>query len=147
MTLDKFTYIRNFIQKLQSTEYMIDSKANEIPYDEMKTLARALEFALSEYDYVTTHPKSDVYTKAIDDAYNMIIAVFTHGVVIDKNDLRNKLRQTEELLTRCDEDKARLEKTNNALCSELIACNQIKETLEEQLLTHSQTYDDRGEET
>lgn len=147
MTLDKFTYIGNFIEKLLNREYMIDSKANDIQYEEMNTLAAALQLALEKYDYVTKYPHDEIYTQAINEAYAMIIAAFIHDVVIDKNDLRNKLRQTEELLTRCDEDKARLEKDNSELLRKFVDCNQIKETLEDQLLAHSQSQNDRSDET
>jgi hypothetical protein len=147
MTYDRVAYIGNFIQKLQTGEYIIDSKANEIQYDDMQTLAAALNYALEGYDYVTTHSLTTVYPYKINEAYNMITSVFSHGVLIDKNDLRTKLRHTEELLTHCDDDKARLEKDNNDLRRELIACKQIKETLEEQMLNQSQTYKERDEET
>lgn len=33
MTLDKNTYVKEFIQKLHTGEYMIDNKANAIEYD------------------------------------------------------------------------------------------------------------------
>ena len=48
----------------------------------MKSLAGALQFALTEYDYVTTHSLTSVYPETANDAYNMITAAFTHGVVI-----------------------------------------------------------------
>jgi hypothetical protein len=147
MTLDKSTYVGNFIQKLLDGEYITDSKANDIQYEETNTMAVAFHMALEKYNYATKYPHNDIYIQAIDAAYAVIIAAFIHGVVIDKNDLRSKLRQTEELLTRSEDDKARLEKDNSELLRKFIDCNQIKETLEEQLLAHSRSQNDRSDET
>jgi hypothetical protein len=66
-------------------------------------------------------------------AFNTITAAFAHGVVIDKNDIRKQLRQTDELLKRCDEDKARLEEDIKDLHQELLSCQKISVGLEKLL--------------
>jgi chromosome segregation ATPase len=63
-------------------------------------------------------------------------SVFGHLVelvVIDKNDIRKQLRQTDELLKRCDEDKARLEEDIKNLHQELVSCQKISAGLEKLL--------------
>jgi hypothetical protein len=145
MKLDKTAYIEEFLEKLHANEYIIDSKANEIQYDDMKTVAGALEFALSNYNYVTQNSLLSTYPDSIDNAYRMITAAFTYGVIINKHDIRTKLRRTEELLTHCEDEKDRLEKDNNELRERLINCERIKETIQEQLLSYSQS--DREDET
>jgi hypothetical protein len=145
--LDKSKFVEDFLQKLHAGEYSIDHKANEIQYDDIKTVAGALDFALSNYDYVISHSLLGAYPNTIDDAYKMITTAFTFGVVIYKHDVRIKLKQTEELLTRCEEDKARLENDNRELLHKLTDCQQLKETLEEQMLNHSITHRDDEDET
>jgi len=131
MKLDKKAYVKEFIQKLHAHTHI--PQANNIQYDETKTLAGALESELTNYDYVIMHSLTDSYPDTINNAYNMITAAFTHGVIINKHDLRTQLRQTEELLTRCEDDKVRLEKDNNELRQELIRCQKLNEGLEELL--------------
>jgi hypothetical protein len=84
MNLDRSTFIGNFVKKLETREYMISTKANEIRFDEVQTLAAALQMALEKYDYATTqHYESGAYTQALNEAYTMIIAAFSHEVVIE----------------------------------------------------------------
>jgi hypothetical protein len=148
MMVDRNIDVNNFIQKLHSREYMIDPRANKIRYDDdnnnSKSLADALHETLTEYGY--TSRISLIPPPSITDrAFNMITAVFAHGVVIDRNDIEKKLRETTKLLARCEEDKDRLEKDNNELHKELINCLQIKETLQE-LVSKAQTDDSSGDD-
>jgi hypothetical protein len=146
MSLDKTTYVRSFIEKLGNGEYMMDSKANEIMYTENETLAVALHMAIEGYDYAVKYPDTDTYRQKTDMAWATINAAFIHNVVINKNDLRTKLKQTEELLTRCEDEKARLEKDNNDLRTRWIDCNEIKKTLEEQLSQVSQSQNNHSDD-
>ena len=45
----------------------------------------------------------------------MITAVRTRGLVIEKDDIRKKLRDTEGLLERCEEQKAKLQDDLNKM--------------------------------
>jgi hypothetical protein len=136
--IGKSQEVKNFIAKLYSMEYTIDSKAKNIKLENNDTLSHALTNVLQEFQAAESlmfTPPSGV----IVSAHNMITAAFVHGVVIDKNDIGKKLKQTEELLTRCEDEKAKLERDNNDMRKELIRCQQIKEAMQEQLLSHSQT--------
>jgi hypothetical protein len=68
-------------------------------------LAGALEFALSNYNYVTQNSLHGTFPDTTDNAYRMITAAFTYGVVINKHDIRTKSRQTEQLLTHREDDE------------------------------------------
>jgi hypothetical protein len=54
MDFAKMVRINNFIEILQRGEYMIDSKANDISYDNGKTLAELINYALQTYQ--TNYP-------------------------------------------------------------------------------------------
>lgn len=107
-------------------------RANEIIYEESVNLTDALTRTLNDFD--TMYRISPVPPAGLTQmAFNTITAAFAHGVVIDKNDIRKQLRQTEELLKRCDEDKARLEEDIKNLHQELVSCQKISAGLEKLL--------------
>jgi hypothetical protein len=141
--IEKMVIIDNFINMLHKGEYIIDPKARDIPYGDESTLADFIDQALQGYTNALAISLSP-HPSAIIPAYNAITAANTHSVVIEKGDLRRIVRETEERLKLCEEDKARLEKDNNDLHRELINCQQLKQVLQEQLLSYSQT--DRGDE-
>lgn len=117
---------------LKEREYIIDSKANDIPYDNKMSLGEFISDALGGYSNALTispmpHPA------ALHLAYNAVIAAHARGVVIDRGDLRKKIRETEQLLDQCGQEKNRLEKDNNELRQELIRCQKLNEGLEDLL--------------
>jgi hypothetical protein len=136
------TEVKDFLTKLHSREYMIDgAKAEKISYNN-GTLAQVLSDSLSEFETIfraipIPHPS------VIDKAYNAITAAFTHDVVIDKNDIRKTLRETEELLKRYEEDKVALERNNNELRQELIRCENLKKALQDLLSQQQSESDDK----
>lgn len=122
--------VEEFIQKLHNREYMIDARASEIQYSEHQSLADALTSALNEFD--TVHRAAIIPPAGFTQmACNLITAAFTHDVVIDRNDIREKLRDMEELLTRCEDDKSILERDNNAMRQELIRCENLNKSLQD----------------
>jgi hypothetical protein len=130
--MDKMAEVNKFISNLHNGVYIIDPKANVIRYDDTMSLAGALAGALQQYEQAQALSVSPNLA-ALILAHNMITAAFTHSVVIDQNDTRRILRQTEELLKHCEEDKGRLEKDNNELRQELIRCEKVRKSLEELL--------------
>jgi hypothetical protein len=68
-----------------------------------------------------------------------------------KNDTRKKLEEAEKRLNECEGEKARLVNDNNALREELINCQILKESFQDQLLSFSEArnrddHDDSGSE-
>jgi hypothetical protein len=122
--------VNNFIEKLHSMEYMIEPRASEITYIENRSLAVELTQALNDFSLMSraTIAPDPIFTQR---AFNVITAAFAHGLVIDRNDIRKKLREAEELLKRCDEDKTRLEEDIKTLHQELLSCLKVKAGLEE----------------
>jgi hypothetical protein len=124
--------VDEFIQKLYSREYIIEPRATEIRFTENKSLAMELTEALNEFSLIykaTLAPNPTVTQRA----YNAITAAFTHGIVIDRNDIIKKLRQTEQLLTDVEEDMARLEADTKNIRQKLLNCQQVNAELEKSL--------------
>jgi hypothetical protein len=144
---DGIAEVNSFIDKLHSFEYVIDPKANDIPYDE-RNLSKALADDLKDYDDI--HTISPIPPLAITQrAFNVITAALAHGVVLNQNDTRKKLEEAEKRLNECEGERVRLEKDNNDLRQELINCQILKESFQEQLLGYSEARnhdDDNGSE-
>ncbi len=102
MDLEGYRTVENFLKKLnQSDEYYIDSKTNEIPY-QGGSLAQKLVAALDAYQ----EGKNSSTTGIPDDpiiAYtaSVVTAARLYGLVKDRQDLMQKLMETEERLSEC----------------------------------------------
>ncbi|MDQ3835422.1 MAG: hypothetical protein M3270_00600, partial [Thermoproteota archaeon] len=109
MDLEGYRTVENFLKKLnQSEEYYIDSKANEIPY-QGGSLAQKLVAALDAYQ----EQKSNSTTGIPDDpiiAYtaSLVTAARLYGLVKDRQDLMQKLKETEDTLGECTDKNAKL---------------------------------------
>jgi hypothetical protein len=133
---DGIAEVNSFIDKLHSFEYVIDPKANDIPYDD-RNLSKALADDSKDYDDI--HRISPIPPPTITQrAFNVITTAFAHGVVLNQNDTRKKLEDAEKRLNECEGDKATLVKDNNNLRQELINCQILKESFQEQLLSYSE---------
>lgn len=131
--------VNSFIDKLHIMEYMIEPIANEIRYTENRSLAEELTQALNDFSLINRAAiaPDPIFTKR---AFNVITAAFAHGLVIDRNDIRKKLREAEELLKRCDEDKSRLEDDIKNLHQELLSCLKVRAGPEE-ILTRYESHE------
>jgi len=102
MDLEGYRTVENFLKKLnQSDEYYIDSKTNEIPY-QGGSLAQKLVAALDAYQ----EGKNSSTTGIPDDPIiahtaSLVNAARLYGLVKDKQDLMQKLVETEEKLGEC----------------------------------------------
>jgi hypothetical protein len=109
MDLDGYRTVENFLKKLnQSEEYYIDSKANEIPY-QGGSLAQKLVAALNAYQ----EDKSSSTTGIPDDAIiaytvSLITAARLYGLVKERQDLMQKLKETEDTLGECMDNNTKL---------------------------------------
>ena len=138
-TADGIAEVNRFIDKLHTLEYVIDPKANDIPYDD-RNLSKALADDLKDYDDI--HRISPIPPPAITQrAFNAITAAFAHGGVVNQNDTRKKLEEAQKRLNECEGDKATLVKDNNNLRQELINCQILKESFQSQLLSYSEVRD------
>src|ERR671939_1113848 len=110
MDFAKTVRINNFIEMLHRGECMIDSKANDIPYDNGKTLADFINYALQTYsNKLSVSPIPDSST--LNLAYNAIIAALSHGVVIKQQDLKT-IRDIGTRLERCESENTILKSEN-----------------------------------
>jgi len=101
MDFAKTVRINNFIEMLHRGECMIDSKANDISYDNGKTLAEFINYALQTYsNKLSVSPIPDSST--LNLAYNAIIAALSHGVVIKQQDLRKTTMDIGSRLHSCE---------------------------------------------
>jgi len=128
---NRIGYVEDFVKKLHNREYIIDSKANEIKYGD-KTLSQALSDALGNWEFSTS-------TRLVPDSifstqpFAIITAAFAHGVVIEKNDVRKQLSETERRLEECEHEKQSLQKDINSLTTKLTRMNEINTALENDL--------------
>jgi hypothetical protein len=132
MYFAKTVRINNFIEMLHRGECMIDSKANDIPYDNGKTLAGFINYALQTYSNklsISTIP--DSFT--LNLAYNAIIAALSHGVVIKQQDIRKTIRDISSRLDSCESENAVLKSENTSLIQQVKNLNSIKANLEQEL--------------
>ena len=103
MDFGKIVRVNNFIEMLHRGECMIDSKANDISYDNGKTLADSINGALQTYsNKLSISPVPDSST--LNLAYNAIIAALSHGVVIKQQDLRKTIRDIGTRLESCESE-------------------------------------------
>jgi hypothetical protein len=109
MDLEGYRTVENFLKKLnQLEEYYIDSKANEIPY-QGGSLAQKLVAALDAYQ----EGKSSSTTGIPDDAIiaytvSLITAARLYGLVKDRLDLMQKLKETGDRLGECMDKNTKL---------------------------------------
>jgi chromosome segregation ATPase len=125
MDLNGYRIVENFLKKLnQLEEYYIDSKANEIPY-QGGSLAQKLVAALDAYQRekstsATGIPQSDY---VIQQTVSLIDAARIHGLVKDRQDLKQKLKATEGRLGECEDRNAELKNQNEELQRKLRESN------------------------
>ncbi|MFL6408571.1 MAG: hypothetical protein ACJ71F_16085 [Nitrososphaeraceae archaeon] len=99
MNLEGYRSIENFLKRLNQSEgYYIDSKANEIPY-QGGSLAQKLVAALDAYQ----EGKNSSTTGIPDDTIieytaSLVTAARLYGIVKDRQDLMQKLKETEDRL-------------------------------------------------
>jgi arginine/lysine/ornithine decarboxylase len=109
MDLEGYRTVENFLKKLnQLEEYYIDPKANEILY-QGGSLAQKLVSALESYQ----EAKNTSTTGIPDDpiiAYtaSLITAARLYGLVRDRGDLMQKLKETEDRVGECMDKNAQL---------------------------------------
>ena len=107
--LEGYHTVENFLKKLNQTdEFYIDSKANEIPY-QGGSLAQKLLSALDAYQ----QGKNSSTTGIPDDAIiaytvSLITAARLFGLVKDRQDLMQKLKETEDRLGECTDNNTQL---------------------------------------
>jgi hypothetical protein len=101
MDFAKMIRINNFIEMLHKGECMIDSKANDISYDNGKTLADFINYALQIYSNklsISHIPDSPT----LNLAYDAITAALSHGVIIKQQDLRKTIKDISTRLQNCE---------------------------------------------
>jgi hypothetical protein len=132
MDFAKMVRINNFIEMLHRGECMIDSKANDISYDNEKTLADFINYALQTYsNKLAVSPIPDSST--LNLAYNAIIVALSHGVVIKQQDLRKTIRDIGTRLQSCESENAALKSENTSLIEQVKNLNTVKSQLEKEL--------------
>jgi hypothetical protein len=132
MDFAKTVRINNFIEMLHRGECMIDSKANDISYDNGKTLAEFINYALQTYsNKLSISPIPDSST--LNLAYNAIIAALSHGVVIKQQDLRKTIMDIGSRLHSCESENTMLKSDNASLVQQIKNLNSIKANLEQEL--------------
>jgi hypothetical protein len=129
MDFAKMIRINNFIEMLHRGECMIDSKANDISYDNEKTLAEFINYALQIYSNKFPIPDS----ATLNLAYNAIIAALSHGVIIKQQDLRKIIRDISTRLHNCETENTMLKSDNASLIEQVKNLNIIKAQLEKEL--------------
>jgi hypothetical protein len=132
MDFAKTVRINNFIEMLHRGECMIDFKANDISYDNGKSLADFIDYGLQAYsNKLSISPIPDSAT--LNLAYNAIIAALSHGVVIKQQDLRKTIRDISTRLQNCESENTMLKSDNASLVQQIKNLQSIKATLEEEL--------------
>jgi hypothetical protein len=132
MDFAKTVRINNFIEMLHRGECMIDSKANDIFYDNGRSLAGFINYALQTYsNKLSISPIPDSAT--LNLAYNAIIAALSYGVVIKQQDLRETIGDISIRLHRCESENAVLKSENTSLIQQIKNLNTIKANLEKEL--------------
>ena len=133
MDLAKMIRINNFIEMLHRGECMIDSKANDIPYSNGKSLADFINDALQTYsNKLSISPIPDSST--LNLAYNAIIAAaLSHGVVTKQQDLRKIVKDINIRLQNCESENTILKSDNASLIQQIKNLNSVKSRLENEL--------------
>jgi hypothetical protein len=128
----KVVRINNFIEMLHRGECMIDSKANDISYNNGKSLADFINDALQTYsNKLSISPIPDSST--LNLAYNAIIAALSHGVVIKQQDLRCIIKDISTRLQNCESENAVLKSDNASLIQQVENLSTIKSQLKREL--------------
>jgi hypothetical protein len=120
------------VDKLHSGEYIIDSKANDIPYGNDLSLSQALSKALIDWEGINSVQLAPSSISATY-AFMVITSAFVHGVVIERKDLRKTIRETEQLVEKCENEKEKVEQINQKLVKDLALCKYTNDTLRKQL--------------
>ena len=137
----KMVRINNFIEMLHRGECMIDSKANEISYDNGKTLADFINDALQIYsNKLSISPIPDSST--LNLAYNAITAALSYGVVIKQQDLRKIIKDISTRLHNCESENTILKSDNESLIQQVKDLNTIKAYLEKELSRYQHSDND-----
>jgi hypothetical protein len=132
MDFAKTVRINNFIEMLQRGECMIDFKANDISYDDGRSLADFIDYALRTYsNKLSISPIPDSAT--LNLAYDVIIAALSRGVVIKQQDLRKTIRDISTRLQNCESGNTMLKSHNASLVQQIKNLNSIKANLEAKL--------------
>jgi hypothetical protein len=131
MDFAKTVRINNFIEMLHRDECMIDSKANDISYDNGRSLADFINYALQMYsNKLSISPIPDSIT--LNLAYSAIIAALSYGVVIKQQDLKT-IRDIGSRLHSCESENTMLKSDNALLVQQIKNLNSIKTNLEKEL--------------
>jgi hypothetical protein len=132
MDFAKMVRINNFIEMLHRGECMIDSKANDISYDDNgKSLADFINDALQIYsNKLSISPIPDSST--LNLAYNAITAALSYGVVIKQQDLRKIIRDISTRLHNCESENTILKSDNESLIQQVKDLNTIIAHLEKE---------------
>lgn len=130
--MNRTTYVNDFIKKLHDREYIIDPKANEIPYDSTKTISQAITSAISSWEFnnLLSRPHNEI---TVGYVFSVITSALGCGVVIDKHDLKKQLRDTQQMLSQCNSDNERIQKDNKDLIRKLAHSEELRKTLENEL--------------
>ena len=132
MDFAKMVRINNFIEMLYRGECMIDFKANEISYDNGKSLADFINDALQIYsNKLSVSPMPDSPT--LNLAYSAITAALSHGVVTKQQDLRRTIRDISIRLHNCESENTVLKSDNASLIQQVKNLTTIKANLEKEL--------------
>jgi hypothetical protein len=124
--------VNDFVNKVHSGEYIIDNKINDIPYENNESLAQALSTALGNWEGVNSVQLTPSSLHA-NFAFRVITSAFVHGVVIEKKDLRRTIRETENLLEKCEDEKEKLNMIIEKAKKDLALCKYTNETLRKKL--------------
>src|SRR5919198_796573 len=115
---------------------MINSKANDMLYDNENTSADFISDALQIYtNKLSISPIPDSPT--LNLAYNAITTALSYGVVIKQQDLRKIIIDTNVRLQNCESENTRLKSDNESLIQQLRDLNTIKNDIEKQLVNIS----------
>src|ERR687888_2666826 len=111
---------------------MINSKANDMLYDNEKTSADFISDALQIYtNKLSISPIPDSPT--LNLAYKAITAALSHGVVTKQQDLRKTIRDISARLHNCESENTILKSDNASLIQQVKNLNTIKAHLEKEL--------------
>ena len=118
MDFAKIVRINNFIEMLHRGECMIDSKANDISYDNGRSLADFINDALQIYsNKLSISPIPDSST--LNLAYTTIIAAPSNSVVTKQQDLRKTIRDVITRLQNCESENNILKSDNASLIQQV----------------------------
>lgn len=129
---DRAKFVNDFLDKLHNGEYIIDGKARDILYDNNKTLSEALSKALNDWEGISAISLTPPSISATYP-YMVITSAIVHGVILEKRDLRKIIRETEQLVEKCESEKEELREIIEKAKKDLALCKYTNETLKKQL--------------